>query len=57
MANIIHYTPEELHLTGMDKKCYAGIYQNVIKRIIDIVAGIIAVPFVLLIGIPVSLLI
>lgn len=45
---------EVLYKKSKDKKGYKGIYQLVIKRIIDIVVCLILLPFILLIAIPVS---
>ena len=39
------------------KKNYKGFYQLVLKRIIDIIACIIILPFILIITIPVAILI
>lgn len=44
---------EELLETAKEKQGYAGIYQRVIKRVIDIFACLVALPIVLLITIPV----
>lgn len=46
---------EKLYQTYKSQKNYEGFYQKVIKRGIDMITGIIAVPFVLLISIPVSI--
>lgn len=48
-------TAEELFQKHKDKKRYQGLYQNVVKRGFDVIAGIIAVPFVLLILIPAAI--
>lgn len=45
---------EVLYKKSKDKKGYKGIYQLVIKRIIDIVVCLILLPFILLIAIPIS---
>ena len=46
---------EEAYQKSKNRQGYKGFYQIIIKRIIDIVACIIALPFVLLILIPVSI--
>lgn len=46
---------EEFYKNGKHKRGYRGIYQLVIKRIIDIVLCFLALPFVLLITIPIAL--
>lgn len=48
-------TPENLYQDSKHKKCYKGIYQLVIKRVFDIVGCLIALPFVLLVLIPVAI--
>ena len=48
-------TPENLYQDSKHKKCYKGIYQLVIKRVFDIVVCLIALPFVLLVLIPVAI--
>lgn len=48
-------TPEELYRTAKEKENYKGIYQLGIKRLIDIVICLIALPFVLIILIPVAI--
>lgn len=48
-------TPEELYRTTKEKENYKGIYQLGIKRLIDIVICLIALPFVLIILIPVAI--
>ncbi|MBR4470618.1 MAG: sugar transferase [Erysipelotrichaceae bacterium] len=45
---------EETYLNSKDKKGYEGFYQLVIKRILDIVFCLCALPFVLLAMIPIS---
>jgi len=45
---------EKMLLRNKDKKHYQGFYQIVIKRAIDIVIGLIAVPFVLLLLTPIA---
>lgn len=46
---------EAMYQKDIDKKGYEGIYQLYIKRIIDIAASLIALPFVLIIGIPIAI--
>lgn len=46
---------EELYESGKDKKGYKGIYQLVIKRVIDIIFCIIILPIILLITIPIAI--
>lgn len=46
---------EEMYNNTKNKKRYKGFYQIVIKRAFDIIACLIALPFVLLIVIPVSI--
>ena len=48
-------TPEELYQESKKKKGYKGIYQLGIKRAFDIVACLIALPFLLIILIPVAI--
>lgn len=48
-------TAEKMLLRNKDKKQYQGFYQIVIKRVIDIVIGLIAAPFVLLLLIPIAI--
>lgn len=48
-------TPEELYQESKEKKGYKGVYQLVFKRLFDIVACLIALPFVLIILIPVAI--
>lgn len=48
-------TAEIMLLRNKDKKHYQGFYQIVIKRVIDIVLGLIAAPFVLLLLIPIAI--
>lgn len=48
-------TAEIMLLRNKDKKHYQGFYQIVIKRVIDIVIGLIAAPFVLLLLIPIAI--
>ena len=45
---------EEAYLKSRNKRGYEGFYQTVIKRCIDIIMCLIALPFVLVILIPVS---
>ena len=54
MSELKHVSSEELGLKGMDKKGYRGVYQCVVKRIMDIVFSLIALPLVALVGIPVA---
>lgn len=51
------HSAEELYNQTRNKKGYRSFYQIVIKRIIDIIAGLIALPIVLLILLPVSIMI
>lgn len=46
---------EAMYQKDIDKKGYEGIYQLYIKRIIDIAVSLIALPFVLIIGIPIAI--
>lgn len=48
-------TPEELYQESIIKNGYKGVYQLVFKRLFDIVACLIALPFVLIILIPVAI--
>lgn len=48
---------EELPESGIQKNNYKGIYQLVVKRLIDILVCLVALPFVLLVCIPVAILI
>lgn len=48
-------TPEELYRATKENDNYKGIYQLGIKRLIDIVICLIALPFVLIILIPVAI--
>lgn len=48
-------TPEELYQESKKKKGYKGIYQLGIKRAVDIVACLIALPFLMIILIPVAI--
>lgn len=48
-------TPEELYQESKHKRGYKGIYQLGIKRAVDIVACLIALPFVLIILAPVAI--
>lgn len=48
-------TPEELYQESKEKKGYKGVYQLVFKRLFDVVACLIALPFVLIILIPVAI--
>ena len=47
--------PEELYAESKGKSGYKGFYQIYIKRAIDIIACLMAMPFVLIILIPVSI--
>ncbi len=51
MAEIKYATSTTSEFTNMNGRRYHGIYQLVVKRIIDIIFSIIIIPFVLLIGI------
>ena len=46
---------EELLKNGKDREGYKGVYQLVIKRLIDIVICLAALPFVLLVTIPIAI--
>ena len=48
-------TPEELYQESKNKRGYKGIYQLGIKRAVDIVACLIALPFVLIVLFPVAI--
>lgn len=48
-------TIEELLQDGKKRRGYKGIYQLVIKRLIDIILCLMALPFVLLITIPIAI--
>jgi len=48
-------TPEELYQESKKKKGYKGIYQLGIKRAVDIVACLMAFPFLMIILIPVAI--
>lgn len=48
-------TPEKLYQESKEKKGYKGVYQLVFKRLFDVVACLIALPFVLIILIPVAI--
>lgn len=48
-------TPEELYQESKKKKGYKGIYQLGIKRVVDIVACLMALPFLMIILIPVAI--
>lgn len=52
---MIKRTPEELYQKSRNKKGYKGFYQLGFKRIVDIVACLIALPFVLIVLIPVAI--
>ena len=55
MGNTVYKLPmEELLENAKDKKGYSGIYQLFIKRIIDILICIVALPFVLLVMLPIA---
>lgn len=47
--------PEELLEAAKEKRGYAGVYQLVVKRVIDILACLVVLPVVLLIMIPVMI--
>ena len=49
--------PETMLRASMHKKGYKGFYQNVVKRLADIVLCLIALPFVLLVAVPVAIII
>ena len=46
---------ENAYIKSKDRKGYKGFYQIVVKRAIDIIACLVALPFVLLILIPVAI--
>ena len=46
---------ENAYLNSKDKKGYKSFYQLVVKRAIDIIACMVALPFVMLILIPVAI--
>ena len=46
---------EEHYESGKEKKRYKGIYQLVIKRVIDIIYCIIILPIILLVTIPIAI--
>ena len=48
-------TPEELYRATKENENYKGFYQLSIKRLIDIIICLIALPFVLIILIPVAI--
>lgn len=48
-------TPEELYTASKYKKGYRGFYQLCVKRTFDIVACLVALPFVFIVLIPVSI--
>lgn len=48
-------TPEELYQESKKKEGYKGIYQLVFKRLFDIIVCLIAIPFLLIILIPVAI--
>ena len=48
-------TPEELYQESKKKEGYKGIYQLVFKRLFDIMVCLIAIPFLLIILIPVAI--
>ena len=50
-----NYTPETLYEATKHKKGYKSIYQIFFKRLIDIIACIIAMPFVLIVLTPVAI--
>ena len=57
MIDVQHIEQKDLNLKGMDKTGYKGVYQLIVKRIMDICLGLIALPFIMLIFIPVGILI
>ena len=46
---------EYLYEKSKEKNCYKGIYQLVVKRVIDILVCLIILPFILLIAVPISI--
>jgi len=46
---------EEMFMNHKDKNHYAGFYQTVVKRVLDIFIGVIIVPFVLLLLFPIAI--
>ncbi len=46
---------EKLYKSGVHKKGYKGVYQLVLKRIVDILICLVALPFVLLVAIPIAI--
>ncbi len=48
---------EELYNAGKHKRGYKGFYQRGIKRLLDIIVCLIALPFVLLVTIPIAIII
>ncbi len=46
---------EEIYESSKEKKKYKGLYQIVLKRLIDILLCIIIIPFILLVTIPVAI--
>ena len=57
MSELKHVSSKELGLKGMDNKGWCGVYQRVVKRILDILFSLIALPLVALVGIPVAVMI
>ena len=51
----VEQSVEELYNSGKNKHGYKGIYQLVIKRIIDVVCCVMILPVVLLIAIPIAI--
>lgn len=47
--------PEKMLQESMHKTGYRGFYQNVFKRLVDIVFCLIAMPFVLIVAVPVAI--
>lgn len=46
---------EDLYTQSKHKKGYKGFYQNVFKRLVDILACLVLIPFMLLLFIPISI--
>ena len=58
MDNVAQKLPaEELYEKTKHRKAYKGFYQLAVKRVIDILVCLVALPFVLLLVIPVAILI
>lgn len=51
----IELSVEELYETGKHKHGYKGIYQLVVKRVVDILLCLVIIPFILLLTIPIAL--